>query len=141
MKSNHIPKNTTIPLPIPFDTGPERAEIFWQTANCDHLMENYRADLDKANQKERIHNLRFADVSRMLSGNVLVSSVPKSTKKYQAISFWQDNYYLTIFTLERRIENRSTLFAVIITTYITYESRHITEYQQFAQATQQKYGR
>lgn len=141
MKSNHLPKNTTIPLPLPFDSEAERAEIFWQTANCDHFMENYRADSVKINAKERVHNLRFADVARMLSGNVLVSPVPKSLNKYQAISYWQENYYLTIFTLERRIENRSVLFAVILSTYITYESRHITDYQQFAQTTQQKYSR
>lgn len=140
MKSNHLPRNTTIPLPLPLDSEVERAELFWQTVNCDHFMENYRADSTKINPKERVHNLRFADVARMLSGNVLVSPVPKSANKYQAISYWQQTYYLTIFTLERRQENRSTLFAVILSTYITYESRHITDYQQFVQTTRQRYG-
>ena len=54
MKSNHLPKNTTIPLPLPFEDDVERAEIFWQTVNCDHFMENYRADSVKTNPKERV---------------------------------------------------------------------------------------
>lgn len=104
-------------------------------------MENYRADLTKTNPTEQIHNLRFADVARMLSGNVVIGPVPKSTHKYQAIAHWQQNYYLTIFTLERRLENPSILFAVIITTYITYESRHISQHQQYIETIRQAYGR
>lgn len=139
MKSNHLPKNTTLYLPP--DYSADRAEIFWQTANCDHFMENYRADLTKVNPSEQIHNLRFADVARMLSGNVLITPVLKSTHKYQALAYWHEKYYLTIFTLEHRAENPSTLFAVIITTYITYESRHLTAYQAYAQQIRQHYNR
>ena len=84
MKSNHLPKNTTLYLPP--GHGTERAEIFWQTANCDHFVENYRADLTKLTPAEQVHNLRFADVARMLSGNVLIRPVPKSTHKYQALA-------------------------------------------------------
>lgn len=139
MKSNHTPKNTTLYLPP--GHGAERAEIFWQTANCDHFMENYRTDLDKVNPSEQIHNLRFADVARMLSGNVLITPVPKSVNKYQAISYWQETYYLTIFTLEHRTESTLTLFAVIITTYITHESRHLTAYQAYAHKIRQSHNR
>lgn len=137
MKSNHLPKNTTLYLPP--DYSADRAEIFWQTVNCDHFMENYRHDLTKANPSEQIHNLRFADVARMLSGNVLITPVHKSIHKYQALAYWQEKYYLTIFTLERRADNSSHLFAVIITTYITYESRHLTAYQAYAQQIRQSY--
>lgn len=137
MKSNHLPKNTTLYLPP--DYSADRAEIFWQTVNCDHFMENYRHDLTKANPSEQVHNLRFADVARMLSGNVLITPVPKSIHKYQALAYWQERYYLTIFTLERRAENPSYLFAVIITTYITYESRHLIAYQAYAQQIRQSY--
>ncbi|MFD2938347.1 hypothetical protein [Spirosoma flavum] len=139
MKSNHIPKNTTLYLPPGHKA--ERAELFWQTANCDHFMENYRADLAKSNPSEQVHNLKFADVARMLSGNVLITPVPKSVTKYQAISYWQETYYLTIFTLEHRVENPSTLFAVIITTYITHESRHLSAYQAYADKIRQLYNR
>ena len=138
MKSNHLPKNTTIFLPP--GSAAERAEIFWQTMNCEHFMENYRVDLTRTNPKEKVHNLKFADVARMLSGNVIISPVPNSTRKYQAIAWWNGKYYLTIFTLEHRPENYSTLFAVIITTYTTYESRHITTYKQYIEAIRQKYG-
>ena len=138
MKSNHLPKNTTIALPPGHPA--ERAEIYWQTVNCDHFMENYRADSAKANPNERVHNLRFADVARMLSGNVVIRPVPKSANKYQAIAYWHQNYYLTIFTLERRTESSSILFAVILSTYITYESRHIAEHQRYIQTVHQKYG-
>ena len=138
MKSNHIPKNTTLYLPLGY--AADRAEIFWQTVNCDHFMENYRADSAKTNPNEQVHNLKFADVARMLSGNVVIGPVPKSAHKYQAISNWQENYYLTIFTLEHRAENPLTLFAVIITTYITYESRYIHQHQQYIQTIRQQYG-
>ena len=104
-------------------------------------MDNYRTDSAKAGSKEQVHNLKFSDVARMLSGNVLITPVPKSTHRYRAIAYWNENYYLTIFTLERRPESRSPLFAVIITTYITYEGRYITDYQQFAEEIRQKYGR
>ncbi len=104
-------------------------------------MENYRADSAKVNPSERVHNLKFADVAKMLSGNVAIKPVPKSTNKYQAIAYWNEQYYLTIFTLEHRAENRSVLFAVILSTYITYESRHITDYQQYAQEIRQRYDR
>jgi len=103
-------------------------------------MENYRADLIKTNPNERIHNLKFADVSRMLSGNVVIKPVPKSPNKYQAIAYWNEKHYLTIFTLEHRQENRSVLFAVILSTYITYESRHITDYQQYIETVQKRFG-
>ncbi len=104
-------------------------------------MENYRADSAKINSSEQVHNLKFADVARMLSGNVLITPVPKSTHKYQALAYWHENYYLTIFTLEHRAESPSTLFAVIITTYITYESRHLAAYQAYANQIRQSYNR
>jgi len=40
MKSDHLPKNTTIPLLLPISDEVGRTEIFWQTANCEHFMEN-----------------------------------------------------------------------------------------------------
>lgn len=103
-------------------------------------MENYRTDSAKINPNEQVHNLKFADVARMLSGNVVIGPVPKSDNKYQAISNWHEKYYLTIFTLERRAEIASTLFAIIITTYITYESRYIRQHQQYIQTIRQQYG-
>ncbi len=78
-------------------------------------MENYRTDLAKLTPLEQVHNLRFADVARMLSGNVLIRPVPKSTHKYQVLAYWHQNYYLTIFALERRSENSLVMFAGNIT--------------------------
>lgn len=139
MNSNHQPKNTTIPLPP--GSIAQRAEIFWQTTNCEHFMANYQVDSAKVNLKEKVHNLRFSDVSNMLSGNVLITPVPKSPHRYRAISYWNENYYLTIFTLQRRPQERLTLFAVVITTYITYANEHINSYREYVEIIRQKYSR
>ena len=77
----------------------------------------------------------------MLSDNVLITPVPKSTRKYQALAYWHEKHYLTVFTLEQRIENPLTLFAVITTTYITHESRHLTAYQVYASKIRESYNR
>lgn len=107
IKSNHLPKNTSIETPL------GRAELFWQTTNCVHFMQNYREDSSKTNPNEKVHNLQFSDVSKMLSGNVAIDQVKKSDK-YYAVSYWNDRYYYTIFTIERRTDESNTLFAIII---------------------------
>ncbi len=139
MNSNHLPKNTTIPLPPGSST--DRAEIFWQTTNCQHFMDNHREDAAKSSPSEKIHNLRFPDVSKMLSGNVLITPIARSRSKYQAVASWNGKYYLTIFTLERRPFERSTLFAIIVTTYITYDSQHIEDYKEYIKLIRQTYGK
>ncbi len=134
-KSNRLPKNTTIRI------YGIHTEIFWQTANCDHFMDNYRTDTAKT-AKSRFHNLRFNQVAQMLSGNVYVSRVPKSDNpnKYYALSYYQQHYYFTTFTLESRTDTARTLFAIIITSYITYEDRHIDQCQAYLDDLEKQFG-
>jgi len=121
-----------------------KAELYWQTANCDHLMLNHRDDSAKTNRKEKTHNLQFSDVAKMLSGNVFINPVKgkpqQDSHKFYAISYWHEYYYYTIFTLQRRTDAPGILFAVIITTYITYESHVINEYKAYLEEIHQRYG-
>ncbi|QIP14694.1 hypothetical protein G8759_19795 [Spirosoma aureum] len=137
-KSSHLPKNTTFML-----TPGLRAEIFWQTTNCDHFMENYRADLDAPTAKSRFHNLRFSQVSKMLSGNLYITQSPKSDdpNNYYAISSYGGKYYFTTFTIESRTDCPDTLFAVIITSYITYEDRHIKKHKAYVEELRRQFNR
>ena len=132
-KSSHLPKNTTITTPL------GKAELFWQTTNCNHFMQNYRDDSAKTKPGEKTHNLQFSDVSRMLSSNVVINPV-KNSHKFYAISYWNDRYYYTIFTLQRRTDAPDALFAVIITTYISYEARVINEYKAHIAESRTRYG-
>ncbi len=136
--SRHLPKNTTISV----STG-KRAELFWQTTNCLHFSQNFRADLGAQSSKSRVHNLEFNQVADMLSGNVFIARVPKSNipNKYYALSFFNERYYFTTFTLETRTDCVDTLFAVIITTYVTYEQRHIQEYTAYREEIKNQFGR
>lgn len=74
MNSNHKPKNTTIPLPP--DSIAQRAEIFWQTTNCEHFMANYQADSAKVNPKQKVHNLHFSDVVWQCSNHASTQITP-----------------------------------------------------------------
>ena len=101
-------------------------------------MQNYRDDSAKAKPNEKTHNLNFSDVAKMLSGNVVINQVNNSHKFY-AISYWNDHYYYTIFTLQRRTDASSTLFAIIISTYISYEAHVINEYQNYIEGGRARY--
>jgi|GEM_PF-2217653 len=110
-KSNHIPRNTTIIV------SGLQAEIFWQTTNCDHFLENYRADSTASTAKSRFYNLRFSQVAKMLSGNVYFGRVPKleNSNKYYALSFYNGLHYFTTFTLEPRPTDPCLLLSSLLT--------------------------
>ncbi len=120
---NHSPKNTTVFTP----SG--RAELFWQTVNCDHFAENHSADAGKAG-KSRFHDLRFKDIAHLLSGDVAIDPVGSKGTKWRAISFYKEKHYLTIFHLQKR-DDCDTLFAVVVTCYATYHERHRKEYEKY----------
>lgn len=102
-------------------------------------MQNYREDSSKTKTSEKTHNLQFSDVSRMLSGNVVINPV-RNSHKFYAISYWNDRYYYTIFTLQPRTDAPGTLFAVIISTYISYEAHVINEYKAYIEESRIRYG-
>ncbi len=78
----------------------------------------------------------------MLSGNVYVDHVPKSDNpnKYYAIALFGGKYYFTTFILESRTDCHNTLFAVIITSYITYEDRHIQKLRDYLETLKKRFG-
>ena len=102
-------------------------------------MQNYLGDSAKVKTKEKTHNLQFSDVSKMLAGNVVINPV-KNSHKFYAISFWNNSYYLTIFTLQRRNDASATLFAVLISTYISYEAHIINEYKSYIEESRSRFG-
>ncbi|MFC0182490.1 hypothetical protein SAMN04515674_101452 [Pseudarcicella hirudinis] len=130
---NFKAKNTTVL------TAEGKAELFFQTVNCDHLLENYRTDVNKIG-KERVHDVKFSDISQLLSGNVCFSEVPKSKNKFQAISFYRGKYYVTFYYLDKR-KDCETLFAVIISCYISHESHIIKKYDTYKKEVEQQYGK
>lgn len=101
-------------------------------------MQNYRDDSAKTKLHEKTHNLHFSDVARMLSGNVIINPVKKSHKFY-AISHWNNRYYYTVFTIQRRTDAPNTLFAIIISAYISYEAHVINEYQTYIEESRTRY--
>jgi hypothetical protein len=103
------------------------AEIFWQTVNCDHILETYREDFKKPNVKERVHDLKFRDIAKALQDSVMVLENAKSNK-YRAISFYNNRYYRIFFHLEERTDSRK-LFAVIVSCYATSDAKDIKIYK------------
>lgn len=128
---NFKARNTTIL------TAQGKAELFFQTVNCDHILENYRMDASKFG-KERVHDVKFSDISKLLSGNVCFDCVQKSKNKFQAISFHQGKYYVTYYYLDKRIDC-DTLFAVIISCYISHESHITQKYDRYLKAEIERY--
>ena len=122
--SNLKPYNAKIKI------GKIEAEIFWQTTNCEHFLQNYQEEIElrRVSKNQRIHDLRFRDVANMLSKDVsLVSESIKKQKKI-LISYYGNKYYQSIVSFQRR-KNYKQLFAVIITCYICKNIFYINEYK------------
>lgn len=72
--SKYYPKNTTV-----YITGlGKRAELFWQTSNANHLLENY---VDRISHWGKDHDLKFNDFKSLLSGNTRIK-IYKDNKGY-----------------------------------------------------------
>ena len=124
---NYEPKNGTFDTPLG-----KRAEVFFQSVNCDHIAEGYRKNLTEIGSQQQMHDVNFVDIVRLLRGNVLVKQVPKSAGKWKAISFdvERKTYYQTFFFLKNRTDC-PTLFAVILSCYITHDPTNKEEYQAY----------
>ena len=120
---NTEPKNTSVYTPQ------GKAELFFQVVNCNHIMDNYREDVEKTGNA-RIHDVKFTDIAKLLSGNVCTFIVPKSKEKVCAISFYKGKYYVTYLFLKKRPDCEQ-LFAVIVSCFISNNpeiKRHYEDY-------------
>lgn len=127
--SKYYPQNTSIYIP----ETKERAEIFWQTVNANHLLENYT---DKVSQYGKDHDLKFNDFKNLLSGNTLMKR--KKENNYVAITYDErkKNYYFVKFVLTKRFRHT---FIIIITAYATKDSYHIQAYKDYEKEVKQKF--
>ena len=128
---NTHPKNATIYTPL------GRAELFFQVVNCDHIMFQYLEEMVEINQERRHHDVTFAEIGKMLSGNVLIEPVPKGKNKYYAVSYYKSKYYYTIFYLNKRADCPA-LFAIIVTSYATNEKRIREKYEAYIRQFESK---
>lgn len=122
--SKYYPKNTSVYIP----DIKERAEIFWQTVNANHLLENYN---DKISQWGKDHDLKFNDFKNLLSGNTVMSR----TKGDNFIAVAYDSNKKD-YTLIKRFQQT---FIIIITAYATKDSNHIKAYKDYEAETRRKY--
>ncbi len=135
---NHKPINKSI------YTEEGRVEIFYQTINLDHYLAKYLSDLDKPDNK-RFHRLTFSEITKVLSqGNVLIQKYADS-KKYYAISYYEERYYYAVFYLNKR-EDCDKLFAVIATasadrSYATNNKNVHEQYEAYRKENQIRFGR
>jgi uncharacterized DUF497 family protein len=120
---SNIAKNTE------FETFFGFAEIFWQTKFADHLLENRRDDAKKPNYKERIHDLKFEEISMLLQQNHYLAPDNRKQGRFRIITKYRGKYYLIIYHLTKRKDLGNKLFAVIVTSYITYEAKNIRDYE------------
>lgn len=127
--SKYYPQNTTVHIAAIKD----RAEIFWQTVNANHLLENYT---DKVSQFGKDHDLKFNDFKSLLSGNTLMKKQKGDT--YIAIAYDESkkNYYFVKFVLSSRFQRR---FIIIITAYATKDSYYIQAYKDYKKGIQSKF--
>lgn len=119
--SKYYPQNTS------FETPFGKAEIFWQTNNANHLLENYT---DNITQFGKHHDLKFVDFKHLLQDaniHIIPSKYKKNIFETIAYSHSKKRYYFIIFALEKRFKN---LFAVIITAYATKKAEHINKYKE-----------
>ncbi|MFD2572216.1 hypothetical protein ACFSUS_16350 [Spirosoma soli] len=128
MKRLLIKKNTTINTPF------GKAELFFQTKFADHVIENYRADLTKLDPAKRHHDLKFSDIASLLRGNVSVQPIKGDETQFEA----RGRHYLTLFHVAKR-DDSDTLFAFIVTSYVTNEKRYLERYQNYLEDLRKTY--
>ena len=134
---NREAKNAVITLSNLNNT---KAEIFWQTINCQKIAEHYREDLSKRGTKGQFHDLLFSDIVRALKGNVYIELVPKSLEKYKAISYYKGHYYQTYFYLRDREDCGNTTFLVIVSIYRTYHQSDHEKFNEYEKYVKEKFG-
>lgn len=93
----HEPRNASIYLP---DLQRE-AELYFQTAFCDHILQNYRGDGQKKRYRpqEIYHDLTFADIKHTLPGNALIEINNKRSRKYKVLNTFLGKLYRGFFYL------------------------------------------
>jgi len=125
------------PYNVKIKIGKIEAEIFWQTTNCEHFLQNYQEEIElrKVSKNQRIHDLRFRDVANMLSKNVHLVHEPIKKTKRILISYYGNKYYQSIVSFQRR-KKYKLLFAVIISCYICKNIFYINEYKETFQNEQ-----
>ena len=133
---NREAKNAVITLSNLNNT---RAEVFWHTVNCQKIAEHYRQDLSKQGTKGQFHDLLFADIVKALKGNVYVELVPKSSRKYKAISYYKQHYYQTFFYLKKREDCDNTKFLVIVSIYRTYHQADHEKFNEYEKVVKEKF--
>lgn len=127
--SKYYPQNTSVYI----SDIKGRAEIFWQTVNANHLLENYN---DKISQWGKDHDLKFNDFKNLLSGNTVMSRIKEETYIAVAYDSNKKNYYFIKFALSKRFQQT---FIIIITAYATKNSNHIKAYKDYEAETRRKY--
>lgn len=132
------PRNTTIYV---VDKNID-AELYFQTGFCDHIMQNRIADNQKrtANPKEVSHDLTFADIRLLLSGNVHMELVDKRYGKYKILNRFRGKLYRGFFYLSKRTDCPGTWFAVISTAYITLEKIDKMTYANYIEKNRELFG-
>jgi hypothetical protein len=128
--SKYFPQNTSVFIP----EIKAEAELFWQTKNANHLLENYRDNISHFGKE---HDLKFNDFPKLLRGNVSFGEEKNRKTKY-AIAFNQANgkYYYIAFTIEKRFRK---YFILIVTAYATKKSHHIKEQQEVEEFAKRVY--
>lgn len=84
--SRYYPKNTSVYI----SKIKEKAEIFWQTVNANHLLENYT---DIISQWGKDHDLKFNDFKNLLSGNTVMDIIKDNLYLAVAYDSTKGNYY------------------------------------------------
>lgn len=130
-KSGHskfYPQNTSVLI---VEKG-IKAELFWQTVNANHILENYVSNVTNF---DKDHDLKFNDFSKLLKGNVFFKF---GDRRNYAICYDRSKgtYYYIAFVLEKRFNH---WFILIITAYATKSSHYIKEYEQFQEIVRKRY--
>lgn len=127
--SKYYPQNTSVFIP----DIKGKAEIFWQTVNANHLLENYN---DRISQWGKDHDLKFNDFKNLLSGNTVMTRIKGDTFIAVAYDNSKKNYYFIKFALNKRFQQT---FIIIITAYATKDSHHIQAYKDNEEELRRKF--
>lgn len=122
--SNQKPYNSSVYIP---EHG--NVEIFFQTANCEHIAETYQEDAANKRGNERIHNLKFRDIDYVIRTAKYIEQSRRSNIKWVALTLYNDKVYETYFYLNRR-DDCKKLFAVVISSYISSDIEYISRVKQ-----------
>src|SRR5438046_976782 len=121
MSSSHQPKNAEIST-----ISGEKAEIFWQTQNANHIIDNYLTLVPRGTQ--RSHDVKFTDIAAILVGkNVWLRTKKKPV--FVVLGKRGDRIYQVIVSLNRRTDIKDKLFAVVISCYICTSPEKIKTYK------------